>query len=224
MTAHRKESKMSLEDEKRVGAELRRAYQRRALTGKPDGFRIVFDVVETMIDIERRQTIKRRIDADRANSKGAPRLARPSWHDQFIRGAEACDESISEDEARARTGLWVTDDEVALARAIDVVFSDALPNEATRDSDWEMIKRVARACKRIAGPRKRVAGERKQDKSQRTIAADLGIPYGTYAKLDSRRGRAQDIWLAISHLMTDRSGTGTGRVLRVEPQNESHPG
>src|SRR5580704_6551696 len=54
---------MGLEDdEKRVGGALREAYERRALTGKPEGFRIVLDVVATMLDIERRNQIEIPID------------------------------------------------------------------------------------------------------------------------------------------------------------------
>jgi hypothetical protein len=196
------------ENERIVGAALRDAYARRQLTGKPEGFRVVQDLIVTMDDIFVRKQIQDRADkaADDATDDRSPVVPRDlrSW---WPKSADEAKRSIDLDalaaELQKRSAERVSNGDVELAKAIRTVLRAALPNPKTLETDWALLTWVA--LWREAG------------KSQREIAARLDEPYPTVAKMDSVRGRAQDIWNAVEHLMSDRAGTGSGRVLKVGP-------
>jgi hypothetical protein len=185
---------MELSDRERiVGKALRDAYDWLSdhRSGKPEGHRVVLEVLTIVADIERRMKKQKTVN----NGYNRPLLARPSWPGQVVHTLPELREAALQRRKDMKDDEKVTVDEVAITKAVNAVFFAALPSRRTCDKDWRLLTEIA-----------------KGDATEIAIGRDLGIHKSAVSKAKSRRGRAADIWSAVSHLMPPR--IERGRVWR----------
>jgi hypothetical protein len=158
---------------------------------EPDGHRVVLHVLGTVVDVERRKANQPKI-VDRS---GRPVRARPAWCNEVIRTPAEHREAAQQRRLDVVEDGIVTDDQIALAKAVNSIFYVALPSRKTREKDWLVLKEIAGS-----------------DGTEREIAKGLGVHHSAISRMKSAKGRAADIWNAVGSLMPPR--IKRGRVWR----------